>query len=794
MLDLTTPEAQATYKMVKNKRDLKSPRRNRSFTGSRSGARLRQSIAGNRPAGNIRVVIRVRPFNERENTPNNRNVIKIVDKTTIVFDPKEDDEPFFYHGVPQKNRDIMKKSNKNLNFTFDQVFGNEANNEIVFEFSTKSLIESLMNGYNCSVFVYGATGAGKTHTMLGREQDPGITFLTLMELFKKKEELEAERDFEIGITYLEVYNENVQDLLCPGPSLSLREDGKYGVIVAGIKMQKIEATETVFELLEQGNRNRTQHPTDANAESSRSHAVFQVYLRMKFKATNEIRISKLSMIDLAGSERGAATGFSGARFTEGANINKSLLALGNCINSLADGNRHVPYRDSKLTRLLKDSLGGNCQTVMIANVSPSAFNYEDTYNTLKYAMRAKKIKASIKKNVVVTESSLAHYMQLVEELTKENEELKLKLALAQKECETKMEQQQQIPEIEPAPVIESEPVIIEDSLDQLKFAKLYEEKKQLEQRILQLESANNLAALRKQLKQETQSRLSGICTDNSEKVQCRMRLENAVDRLDRQTVCIEEDIAQTRLRSDHVDIQIQELLDKNSGLKIKCDVQDAEILCMKATNKAEHLQKVSDFLSGELRVRDQIIGRFSEVLQPCFLQLRGHGFATEALTAKYQALIRHLQGIRTVSFEEDSDSGISSTTVEQEDDAHTPNRKLSINGDLNNTFVIPEQKTSNSKNLNTKVFIKDEVIPNVCAEQIMYRVTKPSVQETSKVHPLAVHQLHVPNKRTANMLKSPLVSAKSSRPIPSAQKENLKINSRYHPVKLTGKRNPSLIH
>lgn len=145
---------------------------------------------------------------------------------------------------------------------------------------------------------------------------------------------------------------------------------------------------------------------------------------MKIKSTQQIRLAKLSMIDLAGSERGAATGCSGARFTEGANINKSLLALGNCINGLADGLRHIPYRDSKLTRLLKDSLGGNCQTVMIANISPSSMSYEDTYNTLKYAYRAKKIKSNIKKNVVNCEGHIGHYVKQVEELSKQVEELK----------------------------------------------------------------------------------------------------------------------------------------------------------------------------------------------------------------------------------------------------------------------------------------------------------------------------------------------------------------------------------
>lgn len=149
----------------------------------------------------------------------------------------------------------------------------------------------------------------------------------------------------------------------------------------------------------------------------------------------QVRMAKLSMIDLAGSERGSATGCNGARFTEGSNINKSLLALGNCINSLADGQRHVPYRDSKLTRLLKDSLGGNCQTVMIANISPSSLSLDDTYNTLKYAARAKTIKSTIKKNVVNCEMHVGHYVKLVEELNKEVDKLKAELVASKESVE-----------------------------------------------------------------------------------------------------------------------------------------------------------------------------------------------------------------------------------------------------------------------------------------------------------------------------------------------------------------------
>lgn len=217
-----------------------------------------------------------------------RNVVKIVDNHMLIFDPKKEAEPFFYHGVPQKHRDLTKRPCKNQQFIFDKVFGFQSDNKEIFEFTTKHLIKSLMDGYNCSVFAYGATGAGKTYTMLGKDDNPGITFLTMTELFENMKELEEEREFDLGITYLEVYNETVKDLLNPGGPLQLREDGKHGVSVAGITIKRIENCNELFELLKQGNCNRTQHPTDANAESSRSHAVFQVYLQMKKKTTGEV--------------------------------------------------------------------------------------------------------------------------------------------------------------------------------------------------------------------------------------------------------------------------------------------------------------------------------------------------------------------------------------------------------------------------------------------------------------------------------------------------------------------------
>lgn len=248
----------------------------------------------------------------------------------------------------------------------------------------------------------------------------------MQELFSQMDELNDERRFDIGISYLEVYNELVMNLLAKSSPLKLREDSN-GVVVGGLVLKQIHNAEELIDLLHLGNRNRTQHPTDANAESSRSHAIFQVHIRMIDKKTNAKRTVKLSMIDLAGSERAQSTKCKGLRFKEGANINKSLLALGNCINKLADGSKHIPYRDSNLTRILKDSLGGNCQTLMIANISPSSITYEDTYNTLKYASRAKKIRTVCRQNVITTNVPKEFLLRKCNEQTSEIDKLKTEL-------------------------------------------------------------------------------------------------------------------------------------------------------------------------------------------------------------------------------------------------------------------------------------------------------------------------------------------------------------------------------
>ena len=277
----------------------------------------------------------------------------------------------------------------------------------VYEATTRNLLDSVLDGYNATVFAYGATGCGKTHTITGTIQAPGVIFLTMQELFERIAERTDEKVTEVSLSYLEIYNETIRDLLVPGGSkqgLMLREDANHAVSVAGLSSHHPQNVQEVMDMIVRGNEYRTMSPTEANATSSRSHAVLQINVSQKDRNAdiNEPHtMATLSIIDLAGSERASATKNRGERLTEGANINKSLLALGSCINALCDPRKknHIPYRNSKLTRLLKFSLGGNCKTVMIVCVSPSSQHFDETQNTLRYANRAKNIQTKVTRNV-----------------------------------------------------------------------------------------------------------------------------------------------------------------------------------------------------------------------------------------------------------------------------------------------------------------------------------------------------------------------------------------------------------
>lgn len=312
---------------------------------------------------------------------------------------------------------------KDQTFGFDRVFDDNTTQGDVYEATTRNLLDSVLEGYNATVFAYGATGCGKTHTITGTIQQPGIIFMTMQELFERISDRSEEKVTEVSLSYLEIYNETIRDLLVSGGSkqgLMLREDANQAVSVAGLSSHRPQNVQEVMDMIVRGNEYRTMSPTEANATSSRSHAVIQINVSQKDRNAdvNEPHtMATLSIIDLAGSERASATKNRGDRLLEGANINKSLLALGSCINALCDPRKknHVPYRNSKLTRLLKFSLGGNCRTVMIVCVSPSSVHFDETQNTLRYANRAKNIQTKVTRNVYNVNRHVKDFLVKIDE-------------------------------------------------------------------------------------------------------------------------------------------------------------------------------------------------------------------------------------------------------------------------------------------------------------------------------------------------------------------------------------------
>ena len=362
----------------------------------------------------FKVYVRIRPFLSRESQKLRRNnstslitnfqyqhninnnqklnsIFYVNNKTLYVIDPK--------HNYSQEKK-----------YFFTKIFTEKEKNSDVFELAIKPTINNVINGYNSTTLAYGVTGTGKTHTIFGdlalSTGEDGVAILACEYLFNKLNKEYFEDDYEIKMSYIEIYNENVIDLLNnenDNISLMIIEDPNKGVYVPNLKEFKINNTNDLKKLISQGNKRRTMAPTNQNKFSSRSHAILQLSLKRKTFNENknnfDIFFSKFLIVDLAGSERGGLE--KGKRREEGANINKSLFTLGSCINILSDKNKNgkfIPYRDSKLTRLLKDSLGGNILTVMLVCLSPCSESYEESISSLNYANRAKKIKKKIFQN------------------------------------------------------------------------------------------------------------------------------------------------------------------------------------------------------------------------------------------------------------------------------------------------------------------------------------------------------------------------------------------------------------
>ncbi|XP_029366584.1 kinesin-like protein KIF2A isoform X4 [Echeneis naucrates] len=330
----------------------------------------------------ICVCVRKRPLNKKELSMKDLDVITIPSKDVVmVHEPKQKVD--------------LTRYLENQTFRFDYAFDDSTTNEMVYRFTARPLVETIFERGMATCFAYGQTGSGKTHTMggdfSGKNQDcsKGIYALAARDVFLMLKKPNYKKlDLQVYATFFEIYSGKVFDLLNRKAKLRVLEDGKQQVQVVGLQEKEVKCTEDVLKLIEVGNSCRTSGQTSANAHSSRSHAVFQIILRRKGKMHG-----KFSLIDLAGNERGADTS-SADRQTrlEGAEINKSLLALKECIRALGRNKPHTPFRASKLTQVLRDSfIGENSRTCMIATISPGMTSCENTLNTLRYANRVKEL-------------------------------------------------------------------------------------------------------------------------------------------------------------------------------------------------------------------------------------------------------------------------------------------------------------------------------------------------------------------------------------------------------------------
>ncbi|KAK3844107.1 MAG: P-loop containing nucleoside triphosphate hydrolase protein [Linnemannia gamsii] len=316
----------------------------------------------------IRVCVRKRPLSSKEVHRGEKDMASVSGRQLAVDEPKV--------------RLDMTKFIERHKFVFDEVFDSDDSNEDVYRRTAYPLVQYLFEGGKATCFAYGQTGSGKTYTMLDDSQ--GLYVLAARDIFVKLRSPENSH-LSIFMGFYEIYQGQLHDLLNERKKLHAREDGKNGVVVAGLKEFEIVNVEGLMQVFAYGNNARSTGSTRANADSSRSHAIMQIVLKDRASKT---AIGKLSFIDLAGSERGADRGETDVKTRmEGAEINKSLLALKECIRALDQDKKHTPFRQSKLTQVLKDSFVGNSRTCMIATISPNNSNSEHTLNTLRYADR-----------------------------------------------------------------------------------------------------------------------------------------------------------------------------------------------------------------------------------------------------------------------------------------------------------------------------------------------------------------------------------------------------------------------
>ncbi|XP_019363745.1 PREDICTED: kinesin-1 heavy chain [Gavialis gangeticus] len=329
---------------------------------------------------NIKVMCRFRPLNDSEVVRGDKYIAKFQSEDTVIIASKP--------------------------YVFDRVFQSSTTQEQVYNDCAKKIVKDVLEGYNGTIFAYGQTSSGKTHTMEGKLHDPdgmGIIPRIVQDIFNYIYSMDENLEFHIKVSYFEIYLDKIRDLLdVSKTNLSVHEDKNRVPYVKGCTERFVCSPEEVMDTIDEGKSNRHVAVTNMNEHSSRSHSIFLINVKQENTQTEQKLSGKLYLVDLAGSEKVSKTGAEGAVLDEAKNINKSLSALGNVISALAESSTYVPYRDSKMTRILQDSLGGNCRTTIVICCSPSSYNESETKSTLLFGQRAKTIKNTVCVNVELT--------------------------------------------------------------------------------------------------------------------------------------------------------------------------------------------------------------------------------------------------------------------------------------------------------------------------------------------------------------------------------------------------------
>ncbi|CAM9163815.1 unnamed protein product [Ectocarpus fasciculatus] len=562
----------------------------------------------------VKVVVRIRPMSsEEERNGNQVSAEAHPDRGMIsVRNPKSDDRE------PPKT------------FSFDAVFGPDVLQKNVYDVCAASLVDSVLNGYNGTIFAYGQTGSGKTHTMEGRPDPPtlrGIIPNSFQHIFDHVNNAENAQ-FLVRASYLEIYNEEIRDLLSKDPknSLELKENIDSGVYVKDLTSFVVKNALEIDHVMQAGKKNRSVGATLMNAASSRSHSIFTIVVECAETGGDggeHIRVGKLNLVDLAGSERQGKTGATGDRLKEATKINLSLAALGNVISALVDGKAvHIPYRDSKLTRLLQNSLGGNAKTVMCANCGPADYNYDETLSTLRYANRAKNIKNKPKINEDPKDAMLREYQDEITRLKKQLEANQRGVIIDEDGKEVTVHNAKQ-------EIIEK--IIEKEVIREVRVGISEEEKVALEQK-----AKEEREFLMKQAQEDMKALIDQQAHTDKERYELQAALDREAE--DKKKVEDQKLTLAKKLK------QMEEKLIKGGEMISKASQQEAQLRKAEAELRDKAMQEAK--LAHELAEKEEMNLQLEEHFSSMQEEVEVKTKKLKKLWAKYQAAVREAQDLQ----------------------------------------------------------------------------------------------------------------------------------------------------